>query len=229
VENSAQAVWVPRVFFLGGPQGSKWRRVNFCPKFPPVRFHWGGKFPFPRRSLRVFPPSFLERQELFPPQIVVPPLKPKSARIETREGYTQDSGLYSHGYLLAPAVVEKGLSFFIPSVNNDEPILPSIQFILVSIFILFEEIIWEGLANPIHTKIVSLNILVNLENIITLFNRYIILLLFTILLLGVEGVGILAGVFFVQGKITLGILLYLIKIPIAGFTFWLFKVTNRNS
>jgi len=46
--------------------------------------------------------------------------------------------------------------------------------------------------------------------------------------LGVEGAGLMAGVFFVQGYILFGFLLYLVKIPIAAFVFWLFKVSREK-
>jgi hypothetical protein len=103
-----------------------------------------------------------------------------------------------------------------------------IQFFLVFLFILFEEIVWEGLAKPIYEKIASFRIFLRLKKIIHLSNRHIVLLFFTTLLLGVEGAGILAGVFFVQGKVLLGTALYIIKIPIAGFTFWLFRVSKSK-
>jgi len=103
-----------------------------------------------------------------------------------------------------------------------------IQFILVFLFILFEEIIWESLAKPIYDKIASFRILLKLEKLINQSNRYIVMFSFVSLLLGVEGAGLLAGVFFVQGKIILGTSLYIAKIPIAGFTFWLFKVSKSK-
>ncbi len=103
-----------------------------------------------------------------------------------------------------------------------------IQFILVSLFILFEEIIWEGLAEPIYHKIQSLRILQRLQIYVNRTNRYILLTLFIILLFSVEGAGLIAGIFFVQGKVIFGSLLYAIKIPIAGFTFWLFRVSKNR-
>lgn len=102
------------------------------------------------------------------------------------------------------------------------------QFILVFLFILFEEIIWEGLAEPIYQKIQSLQILQKLQLLINKSNRYIVLSIFISLLLSVEGAGLIAGLFFVQGKIILGGLLYMVKIPIAGFTFWLFSVSKAK-
>jgi len=101
-----------------------------------------------------------------------------------------------------------------------------LQFILVFLFILFEEIIWEGIAKPIQHKIESWHITQKLEQRIVYTNRYILLLIFTVILLVVEGAGIFAGVLFVNGQILLGLLLYITKIPIAAFTFWLFKASK---
>ncbi len=103
-----------------------------------------------------------------------------------------------------------------------------IQFILVFLFILFEEIIWEGLAEPIYRKIESLHITQRVETVLQGLNSYILLVLFMVLLLGVEGAGLLAGFFFVKGYILFGLLLYIAKIPIAGFTFWVFKVSKKK-
>lgn len=101
-----------------------------------------------------------------------------------------------------------------------------VQFILVFLFILFEEVIWEGIAKPIYKQIESLRILQKLEKQITYSNRYLTLTVFIVLLLAVEGAGLLAGLFFVKGQVLFSLLLYLAKIPIAAFTFWLFKVAK---
>ena len=110
--------------------------------------------------------------------------------------------------------------------NIAQRLLTIIQFILVFIFILFEEVIWEGLAEPIYRKIDSLNITKKIEILLDRFNSKILLLIFVLLLLGVEGIGLLAGFFFVKGQMLLGLILYISKIPIAGFTFWIFKVSK---
>jgi len=102
------------------------------------------------------------------------------------------------------------------------------QFILVFLFILFEEIIWEGIAKPIYIKIESLHITQRLELKLSTTNRYLVLTFFTVMMLGVEGAGLLAGILFVQGQILFGLLLYIAKIPIAAFTFWLFKVSKEQ-
>ena len=103
-----------------------------------------------------------------------------------------------------------------------------LQFALVIIYILFEEIIWEGIAKPIYNHIESLHILKKLEKQISEGNRYLILVIFLVLLLGVEGAGLLAGFFFVKGHFLFGLLLYITKIPIAAFTFWIFKAAKRK-
>jgi len=101
-----------------------------------------------------------------------------------------------------------------------------LQFTLVFLFILFEEIIWDGIAKPIYEKIESLHITQRVEESIVHTNRYILLLIFTAILLVVEGAGIFAGILFVKGYILFGLMLYIAKIPIAAFTFWLFKVSK---
>ena len=101
-----------------------------------------------------------------------------------------------------------------------------LQLILVIIFIIFEELIWEGIAKPIYEAIHSLKILQKIEVKLQDINAYIILVIFVILLATVETFGIYAGMLFVSGQMLLGLALYISKIPIAAFTFWLFRVTE---
>lgn len=101
-----------------------------------------------------------------------------------------------------------------------------IQLFLVIIFIIFEDIIWENIAKPIYNYIHSLKIIKTLELKLNRVNSYIALLIFLTLLLIVEGAGVLAGVLFIKGKMVTGLILYISKIPLAAFTFWIFKVTK---
>ncbi len=101
-----------------------------------------------------------------------------------------------------------------------------IQLILVVIFIVFEEIIWEGLAKPIYIFIHELHILQVMQKKLQGINRYVILVLFTVLLVGVELAGVTAGIMALNGMVVSAVLLYALKIPIAAFTFWLFSVTK---
>lgn len=102
------------------------------------------------------------------------------------------------------------------------------QFILVFLFILFEEIIWEGISKPIYKKVESLKILQALESKILEAHRYAVLIFFILFLVVVEFSGILASIFFVQGYIVIGILLYIARIPLAAFVFWFFKVAKEK-
>ena len=101
-----------------------------------------------------------------------------------------------------------------------------LQLILVIIYILFEELIWEGIARPIYEFIHSLKILHKVEETLHAVNAYVILVIFVVLLGLVEALGIYAGILFISGQILLGLSLYITKIPIAAFTFWVFRITE---
>ncbi len=101
-----------------------------------------------------------------------------------------------------------------------------LQLILVLIYIIFEELIWEGIARPIYVFIHSLKILHKIEETLHAVNAYVILVVFIVLLGLVEALGIYAGILFVSGQALLGISLYITKIPIAAFTFWMFRITE---
>ena len=102
------------------------------------------------------------------------------------------------------------------------------QLILVLVYIIFEELIWEGIAKPIYTAIHSLKILQKIEIKLQHVNASVILVIFVLLLSIVEAFGIYAGMLFVSGQMALGLALYISKIPIAAFTFWLFRVTEEK-
>jgi len=101
-----------------------------------------------------------------------------------------------------------------------------LQLILVIVYIIFEELIWEGIAKPIYEFIHSLKVLQKVETILHSLNAYVILVIFIVLLGIVEALGIYAGVLFVSGMMWHGMTLYLAKIPIAAFTFWIFRITE---
>lgn len=103
-----------------------------------------------------------------------------------------------------------------------------IQLFFVLLFILFEEIVWEGLAKPIYTYVHRLRILKKVERGLKRMNKTVILVIFVVMLVFVELLGIYAGVLFVSGQVLLGMMLYLSKIPIAAFTFWMFRVTKQK-
>jgi len=102
------------------------------------------------------------------------------------------------------------------------------QLFLVLLFILFEELVWEGIAKPIYSYVHSLKVLQKIEAWLQGVNATIILVIFVVMLASVEMLGIYAGVLFVSGQAALGVMLYLTKIPIAAFTFWMFRVTESK-
>ncbi len=103
-----------------------------------------------------------------------------------------------------------------------------IQWLLVVIFIVFEELIWEGIAKPIYDYIHELHLLQALQKKLQKANRYVLLVVFLILLVSVEGAGLAAGVMAVKGMVVTAALLYALKIPIAAFVFWLFHATESK-
>jgi membrane-bound ClpP family serine protease len=105
-------------------------------------------------------------------------------------------------------------------------IISLLQLLLVLIYIIFEELIWEGIAKPIYEAVHSLKVLQKIELKLQKVNPAVILVLFVVLLAVVETFGIYAGMLFMSGQMILGLSLYLTKIPIAAFTFWLFRVTE---
>ena len=101
-----------------------------------------------------------------------------------------------------------------------------LQLILVLVYIIFEELIWEGVARPIYEFIHSLKILHKVEEALHAVNAYVILVIFVVLLGLVEALGIYAGILFISGQALVGMSLYITKIPIAAFTFWMFRITE---
>jgi hypothetical protein len=101
-----------------------------------------------------------------------------------------------------------------------------LQLLLVITYIIFEELIWEGIAKPIYEAIHALKILQRLELKLESVNPSMILSIFILLFVIVEAIGIYAGMLFVSGQMVLGLVLYISKIPVAAFTFWLFRITE---
>lgn len=100
------------------------------------------------------------------------------------------------------------------------------QLFLVFTYIIFEEVIWEGIAKPIYTYVHGLKVLQKVELKLQQANPLMILFLFILMFILVEVAGIYAGILFVSGQVMMGLALYISKIPITAFTFWLFRVTE---
>lgn len=105
-------------------------------------------------------------------------------------------------------------------------ILNIILIILVFIYIIFEELVWEKFAKPIITFISKLQLFTKLIPRILALNSYVILIFFLSTFVIVELIGIYAGILFVSGHITSAIVIYILKVPVAAFIFWFFAITK---
>lgn len=100
--------------------------------------------------------------------------------------------------------------------------------ILVTVYIILEELVWDNIAEPIYSFIHGLSILQKAEEFINQLNRHVLLVLFLALFTQVELLGIFALKLIGTGKIIAGTTLYAGKIPVAAFTFWLFRVSKEK-
>ena len=98
--------------------------------------------------------------------------------------------------------------------------------LIVLAYIFYEELVWERFALPIVRYVQSFELLKRLEVILKDVNGGVILVSFVLLFAVTELQGIYAGVLLLKGKVILWALIYAGKIPIAAFTFWLFRVTK---
>ncbi len=100
----------------------------------------------------------------------------------------------------------------------------SILFVGVFLYVVFEELVWDLLAEPIYNYVRNLRPLQAIERAVKNLTPLTVLILFLALFIQVEGLGVLALALMAQGKPILGVILYLAKLPVAAFTFWLFRV-----
>ncbi len=96
--------------------------------------------------------------------------------------------------------------------------------LIVFTYIVFEELIWESIAKPIYNYLHSLEILRKLEHKIHSLKPWMLLSLFLVIFIKVELLGILAGIALLKGNILTATALYIAKVPVAAFAFWLFRV-----
>jgi hypothetical protein len=100
--------------------------------------------------------------------------------------------------------------------------------ILVAVYIVLEELVWENIAEPIYRFIHGLAILQKPEEFIRGLDRHVLLGMFLVLFVQVELLGLFALQLIGTGKVIAGTLLYAGKIPVAAFTFWLFRISKEK-
>ena len=98
--------------------------------------------------------------------------------------------------------------------------------VLILIYLILEELVWDRIAEPIYDFIRGIKILHQLEAIIHGFNRYALLAFFLVLFAAVEFLGIISLGLFAQGQVLIATVIYVGKIPIAAFTFWVFQIAK---
>ncbi|GAW85173.1 conserved hypothetical protein [Bathymodiolus platifrons methanotrophic gill symbiont] len=117
------------------------------------------------------------------------------------------------------------------NTNNNKTkifVAKTLESILVIGYILFEELIWNIFAQPIYQYFKSLIVLEPLKKTFLQMNRYLLLTVFISILLLAEVMGLMAGLCFIEGYFAAGILVYVLKIPLAAFIFWLFDLTKTQ-
>ncbi len=113
-------------------------------------------------------------------------------------------------------------------ISTKKVVVRPLESILVLGFILFEELIWDLIVKPLHDYIKGLIVLAPLEKTFLAMNRHLLLAVFIFILVLTEALGLFSGFCFVSGYFYSGVLVYLLKIPLASFTFWLFKLTRET-
>lgn len=91
-------------------------------------------------------------------------------------------------------------------------ITDSVLAILVTVYIVLEELVWENIAEPIYSFIHGLSILQKAEALIQGLNRHVLLALFLGLFIQVELLGLFALKLVGTGKVIAGTVLYAAKI-----------------
>jgi len=102
----------------------------------------------------------------------------------------------------------------------------STEVILVIGFIFFEELIWKKLALPFKNWLRSLKALEGVKKTITELDPYPTLVVFIIPLIIAELMGIRSGALVISGHLVMGAIIYAMKIPVAGLTFWVFSFSK---
>jgi hypothetical protein len=107
-------------------------------------------------------------------------------------------------------------------------ILNIFLIVLVFIYIIFEELVWEKLAKTILNFISNLSLLKDFTPKILALNSYFILIFFISIFVIVELIGVYAGILFISGHIFSAVFIYILKIPVAAFIFWFFNITKER-
>ena len=106
-------------------------------------------------------------------------------------------------------------------------ILFFLSSLLILIYLLLEELVWERFAQPLFRYIKYLRPFEKLEEVLAKSNKYVVLTLFTFSLIIGEGFGVLSPIIALKGYPILAIVFYGLKIVVAAFAFWVFNTQKK--
>jgi len=106
-------------------------------------------------------------------------------------------------------------------------IYKALEFLLIGIFILLERVVWK-LTEPVVTYLRELGILQKLRAKIEKQNRYVVLFIFLVPFLISEVTGTMALGYISMAEFKIGIPLYLSKIPLGIFSFWILDIEKER-
>lgn len=110
-------------------------------------------------------------------------------------------------------------------MNNK--IINFFKIALIMIYIVLEEFIWKLLVVKIRNFVLRFHIVQNAKEFILKQNRYVVLMIFLLPFLAAESIDIISVIAIAQGLIVLGVMIYILKIIIASFSFWIFSFTKE--
>lgn len=104
----------------------------------------------------------------------------------------------------------------------------TIEVIAVILFLFFEKLAWEKLAVPFKVWISKLKISEKFGTWLKQRNVFTKFWFFILPLFVAEVMGIVSGSLIVSGSVLIGLGIYVLKIPVAGLTFWIFGLVKED-
>lgn len=105
-------------------------------------------------------------------------------------------------------------------------VIITLEYCFIAGFIIFEELIWNVLAKPLINWLNKLKVFEKMRQSFLIMSPNLVLFVFIVIFLVTEILGLLSGLTVVSGRVLWGVLIYLMKVPVAAFTFWLFDLTK---
>jgi len=104
----------------------------------------------------------------------------------------------------------------------------TIKVIAVILFLFFEKLIWEKLAVPFRNWFSTLKVSVKFGAWLGERSTFTKFWFFILPFIVAEAMGIISGSMIVGGYVLIGLGIYILKIPVAGLTFWIFGLVKED-